>query len=1092
MTDESTPAVPDEWRDVLHPRRDRPGGPAPSPPDPERVDRARSLVDGARAEIERALASPGGDPEIAAAGRAHLRGDASPLGAAAVAATVDRDVREPAFAEAWLAEHGAAFAAAAFTAWAGLDASDTGVRRLPADASLGFRVGGEPARWLRAHLAAAPDDVYAAAVAGIGEHRGDPLQDIVAAYLVPTREDWVEEVCAFPDRASARYAYQRWLALCALGHPHQATALPFDPFDQRLDVVATLVDGVGPEAVVPLLAAALDGATAPDAVRELSGMLAVLPVDGAFRALAARMGRPAVPPAVLAASRRFPVRALRLLPEATAPRAAELLAAHVRTHPDLAARTLPALPPGPRDAVRAVLDAGTRPPSPADLPPLLTAPPWTRPGAAAAPVVVKDLAPPGVRDIAWRPGEREEWAREPARWRQLGEEIDYADAAARFRAGTCGQYVQDRLLVKGPDELVLPLLDGWEPREIWSVHDWLPPLVARFGTLVHDPVLSAVRRDPAGLAGYLMPLVSDEIARSMAGWLRPKRVRPAARAWFVRHGPAAAPSLVPDAFGAAGPARRAAEEALRLVASRHGAEPVVAAARVHGDAAAAGIEALLSTDPLDVLPTKIPPVDWIDVRVLPPLLLRDRTHALPDEAAAQVLTMLAMSTPDAPYAGVRVVRELCDPESLAEFGWALFRWWEMCGAPSKDGWALSQLALTGDDETVRRLAPVIRAWPGEGGHAKAVTGLDVLAGIGTETALLHLNSIAQRVKFKGLKTRAQEKIEELAAELELTADQLADRLVPDFGLDASGTLTLDYGPRRFVVGFDEQLKPVIADEDGKVRKALPKPGAADDPDLAPAAHKRFAGLKKDVRTVAADQIGRFERAMVTGRRWTLPEFRDHLAGHPLVGHLVRRLVWLAEDGDADGPVAFRVAEDGTFADAADDAIVLPETARVGVAHPVHLGDEVKAWTEVFTDYEILQPFEQLARPTHMIAPDERDGGRLPRFTGADVHVGALLGLTGRGWERGTPLEAGVERCVSRELAPGRYLVVSLAPGIPAGDPDLLGETQTLTDVRVAADRDPHRPDEPASLRFADLDPAVVSEVLADLVRLTGRAEATGG
>ncbi|MFV2180136.1 hypothetical protein, partial [Actinomadura sp. LOL_011] len=70
--------------------------------------------------------------------------------------------------------------------------------------------------------------------------------------------------------------------------------------------------------------------------------------------------------------------------------------------------------------------------------------------------------------------------------------------------------------------------------------------------------------------------------------------------------------------------------------------------------------------------------------------------------------------------------------------------------------------------------PVIRAWPGEGGHAKAVTGLDVLAAIGTDTALMHLNTIAQRVKFKALKTRAQEKIDEVAAGLELTAEQLAD------------------------------------------------------------------------------------------------------------------------------------------------------------------------------------------------------------------------------------------------------------------------------------------------------------------------------
>ncbi|WP_083733696.1 DUF4132 domain-containing protein [Actinomadura sp. CNU-125] len=676
--------------------------------------------------------------------------------------------------------------------------------------------------------------------------------------------------------------------------------------------------------------------------------------------------------------------------------------------------------------------------------------------------------------MAWAPGERAEWAREPGRWRQFDPDIDFADAAERFKAGTCGQYLQDRLLVKGPDELVLPLLDGWEPREIWSVNDWLPPLVARFETVVHDPVLSAVRRDPPGFAKYLMPLVSDEIARSMAGWLGSKRVRPVARAWFDRHGLSAAPSLLPDALGKAGPGRRAAETALRLIAARHGRAPIVEAARVHGERAAAGIEALLAADPLDDLPKKIPAADWIDVRVLPRLVLRDRTRALPDGAVRHVLTMLAMSSLDDVYAGVRTVRDLCDPASLAEFGWALFRWWETCGAPVKEGWALTQLALTGDDETVRRLTPVIRAWPGEGGHARAVIGLDVLAAIGTDTALMHLHSISQRVKFNGVKTRAREKIERLAAELELTPDQL----VPDFGLDASGTLTLDYGPRRFVIGFDELLRPTVADEDGAPRKSLPKPGAKDDPGLAPAAHKRFAGLKKDVRTVAADQLARFEKAMVTGRRWPVAEFRRFLVAHPLVGHVVRRLVWHAEDGPA-----FRVAEDGTFADVGDETVSLPGTARVGVAHPVHLGGEVQAWTEVFADYEILQPFEQLARPIHMLTPQERDGGRLSRFEGARADIGDLLGLVRRGWERGDPMDAGLERCVSRELAPDRHLVVSIEPGIPVGDPYDQGD-QTLVRVGLADRLDGYGTRENPSLRFGDLDPAILSEVLADLLHLT--------
>ncbi|WP_026405249.1 DUF4132 domain-containing protein [Actinomadura rifamycini] len=1126
--DENTLVMPDGWARARHPRRDRPGVPAPPAPDRSAAERVRGLVAAVRDDIDHVLGLPDTAPDIADAARAHLGGEANALGAAAVAYVTaplnhmsQRSDPPPdrLFLDALVAEHGVAFAARAYTEWAGIHADNPacanrtgfpttyGGRR---DALLAMTVRHHgpddllydwwltrgSARSLRTLLAAAPDDVYAEAVDGIAGARRHPLQKLVAAYLAPTRDDWVEDLWARPGES--RFGWAGWLALCALGRPHQPAALG-QPLHYHCDreVVATLLDGVGAEPVVPLLVEALDGpyVSTTDAVARTLGFLAALPRDEAFQALVDRIDEPKVAPALMEAARRFPNRAMRLLPGSPSPRAAELLSVHVRANPGIAEDVAPGLPDGERAKVREILDAIARVPAAADLPPLLTEPPWTRPRRKSRPVVIEDLPLPGSRAVAWGPGERDAWAgRGTDLWNLRAQGEDFDDLAAKVAAGEDHYWYEGPLLfLKGPEETARPLLEGWKPRNLWEGNGWLPMLIARHGAAACAPALAAARKDPASFGPYLLPLLSDGIARTMADWLvRLKSAGRTARAWFRRHGTAAAPALVPDALGKAGPARRAAEAALRLIADRTGPEEIVAAARVHGDAAAAAVEALLAADPLDDLPKKIPAVEWADPRTLPQILLRDRTRALPDEAAGHVLTMLAMSKADDPYAGVRVVRDLCDPESLAGFGWALFRRWQESGAPSKEGWALTQLALTGGDDTVRRLTPVIRAWPGDGGHTKAVTGLDVLAAIGTETALMHLNGIAQRVKFKGLKTRAQEKIQEVAAELGLSADQLADRVVPDFGLDASGTLTLDYGPRRFVIGFDELLRPTIADGDGRLRKSLPKPGAADDPELAPAAYKRFAALKKDVRTIATDQLARYERAMVTGRRWSLPDFRDHLAGHPLVGRLVRRLVWLAEDGAdgaAGGAVAFRVAEDGTFADAEDDTVPLADTARVRVAHPVHLGGELKAWTDLFADYEILQPFEQLRRPVHALSPEELDGGTLPRFEGAVAPIGALLALTRRGWERGAPMDAGIEHYVSKPLPEGRHLVLGITPGITVGMADDFGD-QTLTDVRVAAVAGEYRPGQGGALRLGDLDPVTVSEMLAELIRLTGVTDGT--
>ncbi|MEV5827403.1 hypothetical protein AB0L25_17665 [Spirillospora sp. NPDC052242] len=112
--------------------------------------------------------------------------------------------------------------------------------------------------------------------------------------------------------------------------------------------------------------------------------------------------------------------------------------------------------------------------------------------------------------------------------------------------------------------------------------------------------------------------------------------------------------------------------------------------------------------------------------------------------------------------------------------------------------------------TVRLLAPLVRAWGDGGGVARAARGLDVLVAIGSDAALGAVYDIALRARSSGLWREARTRFDRAAAERGLTPERYADRLVPDFGLSADGSMVLDYGPRRFTVGFDEQLRPYVA------------------------------------------------------------------------------------------------------------------------------------------------------------------------------------------------------------------------------------------------------------------------------------------
>ncbi|MBE8525844.1 DUF4132 domain-containing protein [Amycolatopsis sp. H6(2020)] len=1068
--------------------------------DREAIGYWQSVLDEPGERAEEALGDPGSDPAILAAIHRARAGEADEVGAAALASLRlsglrwDSEERHGAwrFADAWILRHGLVFAVRAAAESTGITCSEYGmptpVRRRSGDSSRHL-MGDLLFRRLRTILAAASDADYEAATAVLAGYRGDLTTRVAASYLVPTRADWGDELVA--ELAGVDDHNFGWGAvLASLSTAEQVAALHNEYLDWQFNhevVRCTLTDALGP-AIAPFLARAIDGDTnGGDSRKALLRFLAVLPTDTAFGLLVARLGQKHVSPVIAEAMARFPARAVRLLAEAAIGRsraadaAGFLLRGHVRRHPEVVAGVAGQLPAEQRAVVgKAMADGDRLPEAPlSSLPRVLADPPWTKKRAAGNPTVLSGLETDGEPALEWEPGEEAEWAEQDLVLFWPGDDPDLPGRIAEFEAGKLPPWAEPRLFLAAPPEWVLEHLPRWEPQDTWDAESWGRPLLGRYGLAAYRPIVAAAAAHP-GHGALLLPLTSPEIAELMADWfVRLKSARSIASAWLARHPAAAGRYLVPPALGPAGARRRAAEAALRHLAAGGRGEVVTRAAAGYGPEAAEAISRLLATDPLDVLPARIPvPGTWADPAVLPQIRLREGGQALPQSAAAHVVTMLALCRPDDVYAGVPLVREICDPGSLAEFAWALFRGWENAGFPAKDGWVLTALGLLGDDAVVRELSPLIRAWPGEGGHARATAALDVLAGIGTDLALLHLNSIAQKVKFKGLKLKAQEKIAAVAEGLGLSAEQLADRLVPTLGLDEAATAVIDYGSRRFVVGFDEQLKPYVSDPDGKPRKALPKPGAKDDTELAAAEYQRFSALKKDVRAVAADQISRLETAMVLGRRWPAAEFEQLLAGHPLLWHLVRRVVWRTTAGET-----FRCAEDRTYATAEDDGYLLPPDAEVGVAHPLELGAELADWSAVFADYEILQPFPQLGRPVATLDDAEKSATTLKRFEGLKVPVGKVLGLTQRGWVRGEPQDAGIECWISRPAPGGVSVVVDLDPGIAVGDVTWEPE-QVLGTIWLDDTGGGHWRRSGSARPFGDLDPVTASEVLADLEGLT--------
>lgn len=712
--------------------------------------------------------------------------------------------------------------------------------------------------------------------------------------------------------------------------------------------------------------------------------------------------------------------------------ARDVLARLIRRDPSLASLATT----DPQRAVIASVLAEKEGPAASAIPDVLAKAPWEG-RKLGKPIVVAGLvAKETPTEEVWPAGLREKWSALPwsswgsydAAWRSASVLRNFTGAdvspaltpekavdAMRKRDGHQSRWV----IEYGGESFVM--LDAAYAKAFWdAVHPTAWALNERAtrsvvavlgadaldGMLIRAGVMEAPKRDWVGeprrasalpaVLDALLPIRSSRVVPAVAAGMVHRRARKAAIAWVLAHPETAALGLVPIAVSKPRKERTGAEQALRLLASQGHEDVVSRAASSYGAEAEAAVRAVLATDPLALAKAPKLPA-WLDLATLPPLRLSDGS-ILPDAARAHVVGMLAASAPDEAYAGLELAKEHLDPESLDELAWALFREWSFAGAPSKESWPFTSLAHAGGDRCVARLAPMVAVWPNDGLAARAQTGVEILGTIGTDAALVALHRFSQKAKTKGLKTAALEKMEEIAQSRGLTADELADRLVPDVGLDDTGTLELDLGDRVLTVGFDEHLAPFLREPDGSRLTAFPKASKQGDPAKYKEAKARFAQLQKDVKEVAKHVLSRMENAMASGRGWPADVAESCFFTHPLMRHLAGRVAWTAwVDGAAVG--SFRIAEDGSPSTPSDDAFVVPPKAKVTLLHPVRASkEEVAELGDRFADYELVQPFEQLTRPVFALAKGE-GGAKLVRFVGKKVPSKRIFSLEAHGWTR---------------------------------------------------------------------------------------------
>jgi len=460
-------------------------------------------------------------------------------------------------------------------------------------------------------------------------------------------------------------------------------------------------------------------------------------------------------------------------------------------------------------------------------------------------------------------------------------------------------------------------------------------------------------------------------------------------------------------------------------------------------------------------------------------------HVLDEVQTAKVVTAMKDGKASALLAQID---EWLDETSFRDFTWRLFDNWARDSGHLRDKWLFRNIGRTLDDAGAFRLATLIEGWIKQSRKPAAEVALELLETKASPAALLAIQGLAQRFHYKGGYNIAAQALARVAHSRGVSVEDLEDSLVPTLGLEASEdgtTRVFDYGPRSFRMRISNELRVEVLMEDGEtVLHGLPPPRKTDDAQKVDAAKRAFEQLRAELEKTLRVQSTRLEHALSSGRLWDSVAWEKHLYKHPVLKHIVNRLVWAGFEEDADAPsVTFIVDESGKLMNQSLDAVdQLPE-GKIGLVHPAELDDETrKAWATALSDFEIIQPFNQLGRPVRGIPSSDADGEALTDFTKQPIAPGPLHGVLNRaGWIKSMPEEdLRIYHFHKRFETQNVTGVIRLDPGLVVtgyGE-----EPQTATEAFFIREKGMGYED-PDRVPLTDVGSIAISEVLYDLETL---------
>ena len=317
-----------------------------------------------------------------------------------------------------------------------------------------------------------------------------------------------------------------------------------------------------------------------------------------------------------------------------------------------------------------------------------------------------------------------------------------------------------------------------------------------------------------------------------------------------------------------------------------------------------------------------------------------------------------------------------------------------------------------DDLKIDKVYPLIKEFAKGSRTVMAAFIVKCMALNGKNYALILVDGLTRKSPTAKIKEVAIETMENAAYMLDMTADELSDRIIPNFGFSQKGERVLNYGGearRTFTLSIDNNLELTITDnEKQKVVKSLPAPNSKDDKAEADSVKKECSTLKKEIKTLIQNQKIRLQRVLLNGRKWTYNNFKTVFVENPIMNMFALKLIWGAYDENNNLIESFRYMEDGTFNTVDEEEYTLPENSLITLVHPSELdSNTISKWESQLLDYEIVQPIEQLDFKYEEIKEEDIKEDKIHSLDSKTIKAGVLMSLANKyDMARGEAMDGG--------------------------------------------------------------------------------------